>query len=142
MITLHCVDAIRYYKMEVPFEKIKEFLQGMQYDGLVDFIWYHRAEEYPAYHQAVAAHTGHHIFLSFYRVYGDLQYPITLEAPQLADMVTDGPEFLKRENYAVSKNKCEKYLKQSGIDNWTVVRPVISSSRYRFDLVCYTGQIN
>jgi len=136
-----CDDTVRYCKMEATLENLTEYLQGKHYDGLVDFIWYRRAEEYPAFHRVIAAHTEHHIFLSSYRVYADLQHPITEDAPQLADVVTDDSEFLEKEDYAVSKSKCEKYLKQSGLDNWTIVRPVISTSLYRFDLVCYSGQL-
>ena len=57
----------------------------------------------------------------------------------LADVVIDDEEFLKAENYALPKAKCEKFLrKESGTENWTVVRPVISFSDKRFDLVTVT----
>ena len=80
------------------------------------------------------------IFLSSYRVYADLQHPITESAPMLADVVKDDEEFLKTENYALPKAICEKFLREeSGTENWTVVRPVISFSDKRFDLVTVSG---
>ena len=59
----------------------------------------------------------------------------------LADVVKDDEEFLQTENYALPKAGCEKYLREeSGTKNWTVVRPVISFSDKRFDLVTVTGR--
>lgn len=58
----------------------------------------------------------------------------------LADVVKDDEEFLKTENYALPKAICEKFLREeSGTKNWTVVRPVISFSDKRLDLVTVSG---
>ena len=44
--------------------------------------------------------------------------------------------FLEKEDYALSKAKAEYYLRnESETSNWTAVRPVISFSKYRFDIV-------
>lgn len=45
------------------------------------------------------------------------------------------------EDYAVPKSKCEHFIKEeSGTSNWTIVRPVISFSKRRFDIVTVTGR--
>ena len=57
----------------------------------------------------------------------------------LLDVSTD-KEFMNTEKYAISKAKLEKYLNtECKGQNWTVVRPVISFSKLRFDLVTYYG---
>ena len=50
-------------------------------------------------------------------------------------------EFLKNEKYAISKAKCEKFIRnESDAQNWTIVRPVISFSKARFDIVMCSGR--
>ena len=85
--------------------------------------------------------TDHLIFLSSYRVYADEQHPITETAPRLYDVIND-PFFLENEKYAVSKAKCEDYLrKECAGEPWTIVRPVISFSHKRLDLLMYSGSV-
>ena len=50
-------------------------------DGIVNFLHYPEAEAYPPVHKLLTENTDHLIFLSSYRVYADLQHPITEEAP-------------------------------------------------------------
>lgn len=86
-------------------------------------------------HGLLSANTEHLIFLSSYRVYADLQHPITETAPQLYDVVSD-KNFLENEDYAIPKSKCERFIsEESDRPDWTVVRPVISFSEKRFDIV-------
>jgi nucleoside-diphosphate-sugar epimerase len=80
------------------------------------------------------------IFLSSYRVYANEQHPITEDAPRLADVLTDR-EFFEKEDYALPKARCEDYLKQEHAgEPWTIVRPVISFSDKRLDLLLYSGR--
>ena len=77
------------------------------------------------------------IALSSYRAYADEQHPITEQAPMLLD-VSEDKEFIATEKYAISKAKLEKCLNSEFPgQNWTIVRPVISFSKLRFDLVTY-----
>ena len=132
---------LRYYKANADLKYLTEFLKDNYYDGIVNFIHYTSVDAYKPVHKLLCSKTDQLIFLSSYRVYADLQHPITETAPMLADVVKDDEEFLKAENYALPKAKCEKFLrKESGTENWTVVRPVISFSDKRFDLVTVTGR--
>ncbi len=116
-------------------------LDGKTYDGIVNFIHYRDAEDYPPFHKLLIAHTKHLIVLSSYRVYADEQHPVTETAPQLLDVSTD-EEFLKTEWYALAKAKLERFLNaECKGQAWTVVRPVISFSKYRFDLVTWSGDL-
>ena len=55
--------------------------------------------------------------------------------------VSDDEKFLKEETYAISKAKAEKFLREeSGTSNWTAVRPVISFSEKRMDLIVRSGR--
>lgn len=132
---------LRYYKANADLKYFTEFLKDNYYDGIVNFIHYTSVDAYKPVHKLLCSKTDQLIFLSSYRVYADLQHPITETAPMLTDVIKDDEEFFKTENYALPKAKCEKYLREeSGTKNWTVVRPVISFSDKRFDLVTVTGR--
>lgn len=118
---------------------LKEWVEKKKYDGIVNFIHYPKADDYKKVHPILIKNCAHLIFLSSYRVYADLQHPITEQAPKLLDISSD-EHFLRTEDYAVSKALCERYLfGETTEQNFTVVRPVISFSKYRFDLVTYFG---
>jgi len=132
-------ENLAFYKGEASLEYLEGFLKNKTYDGIVNFIHYPNVEEYPPIHSLLISHTNHLIILSSYRVYADEQHPVTETAPMLLDVSTD-KDFIETEKYAISKAKLEKYLnKECKGQNWTIVRPVISFSKLRFDLVTYFG---
>ena len=121
-------------------ELLNDLFSKNHYDGIVNFIHYTDVEEYGKVHQLLISNTDHLIFLSSYRVYADEQHPITEDAPRLADVLTD-QEFFEKEKYALPKAKCEDYLrKEHAGEPWTIVRPVISFSDRRLDLLLYSGK--
>ena len=131
---------LRYFKAKADRNYLTEFLKDKYYDGIVNFIHYTSVDDYKPVHKLLCSKTDQLIFLSSYRVYADLQHTITEEAPLLLDVVKEDSEFLKTENYALPKARCEKFLREeSGTKNWTVVRPVISFSDKRLDLVTVSG---
>ena len=113
---------------------LKELFQKKHYDCIVDFCQYPDWKNYPQRGELLLQNTDQLIFLSSYRVYADCQHPITEDAPQLYK-VLDDQKFLDQETYAVPKSHGEDFLRASGYKNWTIVRPVISFSHFRFDLV-------
>ena len=121
-------------------ELLTELFSKTHYDGIVNFIHYKKVEDYKKIHPLLIRNTDHLIFLSSYRVYADEQHPITEEAPRLSDVVTDRT-FLETETYAVPKSGCEDYLRgERAGEPWTIVRPVISFSSRRLDLLLYSGK--
>ncbi len=128
-------ERLNFYRGYATHDFLTNVLDENRYDGIVNFVHYPNIEEYKPIHKLLTDNTEHLIFLSSYRVYADLENPITESAPHLLDVTTD-EKFLAEEKYALSKAKAEKYLfNESDTDNWTVVRPVISFSEYRFDIV-------
>ncbi len=133
-------ERLKFYQENATVDFLSKLFSEKRYDGIVNFLHYTSVADYKAYHQLLSENTDHLIFLSSYRVYADLQHPITENAPLLADVIKDDEEFLKSENYALPKTACERFLREeSGTKNWTIVRPVISSSDRRFDLVTVSG---
>lgn len=117
-----------------------EFLKDRYYDGIVNFIHYTDTEEYKQIHQLLCKKTDHLVFLSSYRVYADSKSAVTENTIQLIDVVKD-EEFLKYEDYAIPKSKNERFImNESGTDNWTIIRPVISFSKRRLDIVTVGGR--
>ncbi len=137
-------ERLKFFKEYATIENLKKRFGEKYYDGIVNFLHYPNAEAYRPYHELLSANTDHLIFLSSYRVYADKQHPLTETAPFLFDTVQDDG-FFATETYALGKTKCEHYLNdlvKSGVKpNWTVVRPVISFSNIRFDIVCNTGHM-
>lgn len=131
---------LHYIKAAVDLDYLSEFLKNRHYDGIVNFMLYTSVEDYIPTHTLLSQKTDHLIFMSSYRVYADEQHPLTETAPLLIDTVKDR-EFLETEDYAVPKAHCERYIeRESGTDNWTIVRPVISFSSRRFDIVTTSGR--
>jgi len=133
-------ERLHYYRGWATDAFLEEVFSAHHYDGIVNFIHYPDEKEYYRVHDFLMSHTDHLIFLSSYRVYANEQHPITEDAPRLYDVIKDDPTFLETEDYAVPKSKCEDFLrtKHAG-EHWTIVRPVISFSALRLDLLLYSG---
>lgn len=133
-------ERLRFYRGLATDAFLQDIFKEHHYDGIVNFIHYPKAREYFHVHPFLMEHTDHLIFLSSYRVYADEQHPVTEDAPRLYDVVRDDPEFLAKEDYAVPKSKCEDFLRgEHAGEPWTIVRPVISFSARRLDLLLYSG---
>lgn len=130
-------ENLTFYKGYATYENLKALFKKKHYEGVVNFVHYTDVEAYKPIHRLLIENTEHLIFLSSYRVYADLQHPITESAPKLLDISQDA-DFVAREDYAIAKAKGEAFLySQSAGEQWTIVRPVISFSWRRFDLVTH-----
>ena len=133
-------ERLVFHQSMATEELLGELFSKKHYDGIINFIHYKEVEDYKKIHPLLIENTDHLIFLSSYRVYADEQHPITEDAPRLFDVIAD-EDFLNNENYAVPKAKCEDYLRQEcASEPWTIVRPVISFSHRRLDLLLYSGK--
>lgn len=133
-------EQLTYYQAEADEAYLESFLHERYYDGIVNFIHYTSLEAYRPVHQLLTKKTDQLIYLSSYRIYADQEHPITENAPRLLEQ-PEYKEFLAHEDYAVPKSQIEDYLrKESGTHNWTIVRPVISFSKRRLDLVTRSGR--
>ena len=132
-------DQLIFHRSMVSKELLSDLFSNKHYDGIVNFIHYEDVNEYKEIHPLLIENTDHLIFLSTYRVYANESHPVTEEAPRLLDVIKDD-FFLNNENYAVPKAKAENYLRSECKGQpWTIVRPVISFSQYRIDLLMYSG---
>lgn len=129
-----------YIRGSVDDDLLKELFAKNHYDCIVDFSEYPDWENYPERGELLLRNTDQLIFLSSYRVYADCQHPITEDAPQLYEVLDDA-SVLAQESYAIPKSHLENYLKNSGYGNWTIIRPVISFSHFRFDLVTQSSMV-
>ena len=106
------------------------------YDAVIDFMNYHPAGEFLERCELLTGSTGHYVFLSSSRVYADSPTPITETSPRLLDVCTDS-EYLRTDEYALSKAREEDILRNSGTKNWTIIRPYITYSNERLQLGVY-----
>jgi len=137
-------ENLKYYNGYATYTYLEKLFESEHYDGIINFIHYVDVEEYKKVYKLLIKNCRHLIFLSSYRVYADLKHPIKETSPLLLDVV-ENKDFEATETYAVCKTKAERFLNEECKgDGWTVVRPVISFSKFRFDLFVYnlskTGQ--
>lgn len=114
-------------------EAAMEEIFSRGYDGIVDFMIYSSklfAHRLPM----LLGHTDHYIYLSSYRVYANEEHPITETSPRLLDVSKD-EEMLATDTYALAKAREEDILSASEYKNWTAIRPAITFSKRRFQLV-------
>ncbi len=104
-----------------------------KYNGIIDFLTYGTAEFKERY-ELLLSSTEHYIFLSSYRVYANEQIPITESAPRMLDVSND-KEYLSTEDYSLYKARAEDILFASNFNNWTIVRPAITYSKYRYQFM-------
>ena len=84
--------------------------------------------------------TNQYLFMSSSRVYADSKTPINEDSPRLLDVTTDS-EYLKTDEYALTKARQENLLRESGEANWTIIRPYITYSDQRLQLGVYEKEL-
>ena len=119
---------------------MKPLLEKGKYDAVVDFMRYIPAGEFLGRPEFITSRTGHYIFLSSSRVYADSRTPITEDSPRLLDVCTDS-EYLRTDEYALSKAREEDMLRHSGTKNWTIIRPYLTYSNERLQLGVYEKEL-
>lgn len=125
---------LKYIKANAKdYDTIAEQLKN-EYDAVVDFMIYHKKEEYERFLPLYLKNTAHYIFLSSYRVYANEEHPTKETSPRLLD-VTKDEVLLSCNDYCIFKAQSEDYLKNNEFSNWTVIRPAITYSKRRFQLI-------
>lgn len=117
---------------------MKNVIETGKYDGIIDYMIY-TTPEFSDRFQMFLENTDHYIYLSSYRIYADDKV-ITEKSPRLLD-VSDDKEFLASEDYALYKARGENILNASKYNNFTIVRPSITYSEYRYQLVTLEANI-
>ncbi|MBE6159690.1 MAG: epimerase [Lactobacillales bacterium] len=116
---------------------LKEILKD-KYDCIVDFMSY-TTSEFKEKIDLFLSNTKHYIFLSSSRVYADSKI-ITEKTDRILDVIDD-EEYLKTDEYALAKARQEDILKETGKNNWTIIRPYITYNDNRLQLGFYEKEI-
>ncbi len=104
-----------------------------RYDAIVDFLIYGTGEV--AYSQPFFLdQTNQYIYLSTYRIYDNKEIPVKETSPRLID-TADDLILRNSEDYSIYKARGENVLHATGRKNWTIVRPAITYSLMRYQLV-------
>lgn len=128
---------VRYFQKDgLDDDVLKEMLDENHYDAIIDFMLYTQTAMFEKRCKMLLEGTKHYIFLSTYRVYSSLELPIRESSPRLLDASCD-KKFLQNEGneYSLYKARQENVLRACGYDHWTIVRPAITFSKYRYQLV-------
>lgn len=121
---------------------LSELLKN-EYDGIIDFMVYDNPEKtFAPRRDILLKNTDHYIFLSSYRVYAGKDRITTEASPRLLD-VSDDEKYLAAKNteYSLYKAIGENILSGAERKNWSIVRPAITYSKRRFQLVTLEAQI-
>lgn len=122
------------------WEFMDPLLAENHYDGIVDFMIY-TTTHLPAAIAWYPQHCGHYIYLSSYRVYDSKELPIREDSPRLIDS-SENELFRNSDDYSIFKARGENMLRSLPCHNWTIVRPTITYSLMRYQLVTLEGGQN
>lgn len=112
-----------------------EFLQNIlntHWDVIVDFMVYTTVEFQERVTLLLGA-TSQYIFISSSRVYAGSENLLTESSPRLLDISKD-EDFMSTDEYSLSKARQEDILRDSGMKNWTIIRPYITYNEDRLQL--------
>ena len=124
---------VRYIPGNARDEKFIANLISEKFDVIVDFMVY-STPVFQARHKLFLVLCKHYVYLSSAHVYADsCGRPISENSPRLLD-VSDDKEYLKTDDYALSKARQEDILRASGKCNYTIIRPYITYSETRLQL--------
>ena len=130
---------VEYVKGDAHDTAFIKSLLAEKYDAIVDFMVYN-TKDFKARSDLLLNATNQYIFLSSSRVYADSKTPITEDSPRLLDITTYS-EYLKTDEYALTKARQENLLRESGKTNWTIIRPYITYSNQRLQLGVYEKEL-
>lgn len=127
------VERIHYIQGNAHNTEFLAMILQEHWDAIVDFMVYTTASFGERVNLLLNA-TSQYVFLSSARVYADSDEPITETSPRLIDVLQD-KEYLLTDEYALTKARQEDILKRSERKNWTIIRPYITYSENRLQLV-------
>ncbi len=103
------------------------------YDAIVDFMIY-PTKELVLFLPEIIESTGHYIYLSSYRIYDGSEIPVKETSPRLLDS-TEDVLLRNSDDYGIYKARGENIVRSFTRRNWTIIRPAITYSLMRYQLV-------
>lgn len=123
---------IHYIICNAKEDEVLKRLCSKHWDVIVDFLSYKTNELANRLNTLLKA-TNQYVFLSSSRVFADEEHPIKETSPRLLDVSKD-KDYLKTDEYALTKARQENLLINSNYKNWTIVRPYITYGDRRLQL--------
>lgn len=114
------------------YDFICSILGKRHWDVVVDFMSYN-TNEFKIRVNNFLDSSDQYIYISSARVYANSSDPITEDSPRLLDVCKDA-DYLRTDEYALTKARQENMLRDSGRTNWTIIRPYITFSEIRLQL--------
>lgn len=111
------------------------FLESLckdHWDAIVDFMSY-KTGAFNKRVKLLLNSTDQYFYISSARVYSDVERPIRETSPRLLDVIGD-KEYLSTDEYALTKARQENILRETGKNNYTIIRPYITYGDYRLQL--------
>ncbi len=127
------VPGVNFLKANIKEPGVLPRLLENRYDGIVDFMIY-SSSELPGRLACFLDHTGHYIYLSSYRIYDNKEHPIRESSPRLID-ASENIVLRNSDDYSIYKARGENILRSFPRKNWTIIRPAITYSLMRYQLV-------
>lgn len=126
---------IRYYTEDCFDLEILRKILLKGYDCIIDFLIYgSETRKFSDRYKLFLENTKHYVYLSTYRIYADLEHPVKETSPRIIDVSYDF-SLLATNDYCLYKAKGESLLLNSEYNNFTIVRPSITFSLFRYQLV-------
>lgn len=125
---------LKYIKANTKEEGVLDALLEKRYDCIVDFMIY-GGDSFVDVADKLLGATDHYIYLSSYRVYANEEVPIKETSPLLNDVLSEEEKARGYNDYCLYKARGERLLHARERKNWTVVRPAITYSWGRYQLV-------
>lgn len=128
---------VRYLKADgFDDEFLKSLLEENHYDAVIDYLIY-RTDAFARRVEMLLTHTTHYIFLSTYRIYSGDEVPTRETSPRLLESRAADTAYQRHDidEYSLYKARQEDVLHASPYHNWTIVRPAITFSKLRYQLV-------
>ena len=127
------IPNVNYIKANAKDKAVLEQLLSNNYDGIVDFMIYNSGE-LPYFLPALLERTEHYIYLSSYRIYDNKEHPVRETSPRLIDS-SDNLLLRNSDDYSIFKARGENAVRSFPRNNWTIIRPAITDSFMRYQLV-------
>lgn len=129
-------ENLRYIKADAHDVVFLKKMLSQNYDAVIDFL-YHNSAEYDKKYALFLENTNQYIYLSSYRVYAGGTEPLNEQSKRLTDIpeILANEAFMKTDDYALMKIRTEDILLNSKYKNYTILRPAITFSKNKFQLM-------
>ena len=113
-------------------EFLERILKERRWDVVIDFM-VHDETFFADAVKLLLSYSNQYVFVSSARVYAENNALISEDSPRLLDVSTDAV-YLRTNEYALAKAREENILRNSGYENYTIIRPSITYNTYRLQL--------